>query len=521
MAKADIQTIVILGAGAGGLAAAIALGAAGYRVLVLEAAAGPGGKLRQVTAAGQVYDAGPTVLTMKWVFDGLLARCGLRLEDGLPLTRADVIARHYWEGGASLDLFADPAESRRAIADFAGADNEEGFRRFTEDSARVFALLRDSFIDAARPNPVSLSRRIGLHRPGALFALQPFTTLWSALGRYFPDPRLRQLFGRYATYCGSSPFLSPATLMLVAHVEQAGLWLVEGGMHALARHLAAIAEGLGVRFRYGEAVRAIHSDAAGQVVTGVEMESGQFVPASQVIYNGDAAALGGLLGQTPAPSRAGGRSRGRSLSALVVCGPAKPRGVELAHHTVFFSENYRDEFDAIFRDGRPPDDPTIYVCAQDRDAAGRLGEGHAAGEAERLYCLMNMPADGDRRLYQESDIEKCLTAMDRRLAANGLTAGRLRDAQIVTSPDRFAALYPGSGGALYGQASHGWMASFSRPGSRGPLQGLYLAGGSVHPGPGVPMAALSGKLAADLLMADMGSTSRSRLAATVGGMSMR
>ena len=210
-----------------------------------------------------------------------------------------------------------------------------------------------------------------------------------------------------------------------------------------------------------------------------------------------------------------------ALSALVVCGPAKPRGVPLAHHTVFFSENYRDEFEAIFRHGRPPDDPTIYLCAQDRDAAGRLADGYAAGEAERLYALMNMPADGDRHPYQESDVERCLTAMDRRLAANGLMAGRLPGAQIITSPDRFAVLYPGSGGALYGKASHGWMASFSRPGSRGPLRGLYLAGGSVHPGPGVPMAALSGKLAADALMADMGSTGRSRLAATAGGMSMR
>lgn len=515
MVKADTPKIVIVGAGAGGLAAAIALGAAGYRVLVLEAADGPGGKLRQVITAGQAYDAGPTVLTMKWVFDALLARCGVRLEDGLKLTRADVIARHYWKDGARLDLFADPSESRRAIGDFAGARNAEGFRRFTEDSARVFALLRDSFIDAARPNPVSLSTRIGLHRPGALFALQPFTTLWSALGRYFPDPRLRQLFGRYATYCGSSPFLSPATLMLVAHVEQDGLWLLEGGMHALARRLAAIAEGLGVTFRYGAAVRAIRADATGRAVTGVELESGQFIPASQVIYNGDAAALDGLLGRAVEPQPAG-----RSLSALVVCGPARPRGVPLAHHTVFFSDNYRDEFEAIFRHGRPPEDPTIYLCAQDRDAAGQLTTGEA-GEAERLYALMNMPADGDRRPYQESDIERCLTAMDRRLAANGLTAGRLPGAQIITSPDRFAALYPGSGGALYGRASHGWMASFSRPGSRGPLQGLYLAGGSVHPGPGVPMAALSGKLAADRLMADMGSTGRSRLAATAGGMSMR
>ena len=506
------------GAGMSGLSAAIVLAAAGLRVVVIEAAEAPGGKLRQVVVDGRAFDAGPTVLTMKWVFDELLARCGTSLADEVGLVGLDVIARHYWRGGARLDLFADVRESRRAISDFAGAREAAGFQRFTDDSARVYRLLERSFIDARRPNPVSLSARIGFDRPASLMALKPFSTLWSTLGSYFADPRLLQLFGRYATYCGSSPFQSPATLMLVAHVEQAGVWTVKGGMHALALRLCEIARNLGVDFHFGERVQTIETDASGTMVAGVTTNRQRHLRTGSVIYNGDFAALDGLLGRPQAARR---QDAQRSLSALVSCGFAVPEGVPLAHHSVFFSDDYEAEFSAIFKDGRPPADPTVYVCAQDRTAAGMVGEGIEEHAPERLYCLMNMPANGDIHAYRESEIDQCLSSMKRRLERNGLRVD-LRQAPLsITPPDQFHRLYPGTGGALYGRASHGWMASFQRPAARGPLRGLYLAGGSVHPGPGVPMAALSGKIAAEQLMKEMALHGRSRPAGTIGGMRTR
>lgn len=515
MSASTEDTVAVIGAGMAGLATAIRLAAAGYRVVVLEAQAEAGGKMRCVEVAGHGFDAGPTVLTMKWVFDALFHAAGLVTDDELTLVPSSVIARHYWRGGSRLDLHADLDETIREIDNFAGRREADGYRRFAVDSRRTFEVLKDSFIDASRPNPVSLSRRIGLSRPGDLLAIKPFATLWSALGSYFSDIRLRQLFGRYATYCGSSPYLSPATLMLVAHVEQEGVWTVHGGIRALAEKLTSIAVGLGVEFRYGDAVHEIILDPSRRAVSGVVTRTGRKLDARQIVYNGDIAALPRLMGVPPAdPNRVQAQ---RSLSALVSCSIAEPSGVPLAHHTVFFSDDYQGEFEAIFKRREPPADPTVYLCAQDRNAAGQLPAGHAG--PERIYALMNLPADGDRRRLHESEVSTCLKNMEQRLALNGLTLSTGPVPANVTTPDRFASLYPGTGGALYGVASHGWMASFARPGSQGPVPGLYLAGGSVHPGPGLPMAALSGKLAAEQVMADRPLTRRSPRVVITGGIS--
>jgi 1-hydroxycarotenoid 3,4-desaturase len=203
------------------------------RVTVLERQPRVGGKMRQLAPAGAAgIDAGPTVFTMRWIFEALFADAGRRLEDALDLVPADILARHAWRAGGRLDLFADVERSADAIADFAGPAEAQGYRDFVARSADMHRTLVGSFIAAERPSPLDLVRRVG--RLDALWRTQPWRTLWGALGQHFRDPRLRQLFARYATYTGCSPFLAPATLMLVAHVEQDGVWLVRGGMVRVA-----------------------------------------------------------------------------------------------------------------------------------------------------------------------------------------------------------------------------------------------------------------------------------------------
>ena len=507
--------MVVIGAGVGGLVSALLLACRGLQVTLVERAATPGGKMRRVMAGGAAVDAGPTVFTMRWVLEQIFEGAGASLSDSLRLTPLDVLARHAWGPDQRLDLFADATRSADAIAQFAGPREARRFLGFCAQARKVYDTLEGPYIRSERPSLLRMAADLGPRGLGVLAGLGPFASLWRSLARHFHDPRLRQLFGRYATYCGSSPFVAPATLMLVAQVEMDGVWAVEGGMLAVAQALASLAQRRGARLRYGQACEEVL--VRDGRASGVRLAGGETLQADSVVFNGDVAALSaGLLGPAATRAAAATAPASRSLSAMTWAINAPASGFPLVRHNVFFCADYAAEFRDIFKHGRLPRQGSVYVCAQDRDDSGA-----APGPPERLLCLVNAPATGDRGEFEPSEIEQCEQTHFALLRRCGLSIAKQADNTLLTTPAGFNRLFPATGGALYGQASRGWMDSFRRPSSTSRLPGLYLAGGSVHPGPGVPMAALSGQLAAATLMAHLDSTSPSRRVVISGGMSTR
>lgn len=509
---ADIRAVVV-GGGIAGLTAALRLAHQGLQVTLLERASHIGGKLRSEVVDGQAIDTGPTVFTMRWVFDELLQSVGADLDRELRLQRLPLLARHFWDDGSALDLHADQAASEAAVEAFAGADEAANFRRFCATTRALYDALETPFIRSQLAGVPRFMWRMGPRGLALLTGIGPLHTLWRSMERSFADPRLQQLFARYATYTGSSPWAAPATLALITQVEMDGVWSVEGGMPALAACLARLGQQHGVQIRLDSACRSIRQSAGR--VSGVELASGEVLAADVVVFNGDAAALRqGLLGAA-AQRAVPPVHQPRSLSAVTWSLLAQTKGRALDRHNLFFGRDYAQEFADIFGKARLPQDPTVYVCAQDR------GAGSVPAGRERLLCLVNAPALGDSasEALSPQAVQRCQERSLALLRTCGLEVELEPGKSVCTTPQQFHQRFPGTGGALYGQATHGWLSIFSRPGAVSRMAGLYLAGGSVHPGPGVPMAAMSGRLAAEAILASRALTRRSRPVATSGGTS--
>ena len=488
--------VAVIGAGMGGLVAAALLAARGRAVTVFDKAEGPGGKMRDVAVDGMRLGAGPALLTLRPLFEEIFAAAGDSLGARVTLRAEPLLGRHAWSDGARLDLPVDADQAADAIGAFAGSAALRGYRAFHERARRIHDALDAPFLRAPRPSALGLAGQTGLR---GLLGASPFGTLWDALGECFPDPRLRQVFARVATYVGSSPLKAPATLMLVAHVESQGLWAVEGGMARLAQALEAVAQVRGATFRYGAEVREIL--VTGGRASAIRLADGEVVRAGAVLVNADAAAIGaGRFGAEA--SRAVDRvpAERRSFSAITWALHARTQGMAPAAQTVVHADDPAAEYAELSYRARLPAVPTVTVWGHDRLA----GAAPPPDAPERLLVMVSAPARADLRPLPPDTIARCGEVAFDRLRRAGLSVERQPEAERVTTPDDFEALYPGTGGALYGPAAHGWQAAFNRPGARTKLPGLYLAGGSTHPGAGLSMAALSGRTAAAQVIGDMG-----------------
>ncbi|NWG16978.1 MAG: phytoene desaturase [Chloroflexi bacterium] len=488
-----VKPVVVVGAGVGGLSAAVRLAASGRRVVVMEKNADIGGKMGEVRADGFRWDTGPSVITMRHVVEELFASAGRRLDDYLKLLPIEPLTRYFYPDGTVLDLARDLPRTLEQISRLDERD-VEGYLAFLRYAARLHRVTGPVFIYDQPPTWRSVLRV----SPLDMLSVDAWRTMNGAIRGFVHSPHMRRLLGRFATYVGASPYHAPATLNVIAHVElNGGVWYPEGGIYAITRALGRLAAELGVEIRAGCGVEQIR--VADGAVRGVIVGDGGMIEADAVIANVDVTTTYEKL-LPDAPQREARLKRLKRLesscSGFIILLGVEGRHPRLAHHNIFFSADYRREFEDIFKKGIAPSEPTIYVAVTSKTTPGDAPE-----DGENWFVLVNAPPTGPA--YDWSSAGDYRDLVLSRLAGYGFDVrGRIRVERIITPAD-LERMTGARRGALYGASSNSPLAAFRRPHNRAPdVRGLYFAGGTAHPGGGVPMVMLSGRVAAGMVMDD-------------------
>lgn len=477
---------VVIGAGMGGLAAAVRLRSAGHEVTVLERNEVPGGKLADLVTQGYTFDLGPSLVTLPHVYDEVFRLAGTSLVEQVDLVRLDPQFHYHWPDGSALTV-PDGADATAAAFEAFSPGAGEAWRRFDARGRRIWDTSERTFFAGPMSDPLSLLRR--MRSPFDVVAIDPLRPLVRSAASHFDDPRLQQWVGRYATYSGSSPYRAPATLACIPHIEaRYGCWYPMGGVGRLRDALVEVARAMGIELRTGTDVAAVATD--GERVTGVDLAAGEHLAAEVVIANADAEHL--YLDLLPDPTALKRVRRAeRSTSGFVVCIGARGRTPGIGHHNVWFSSDYRAEFDQLAA-GRLADEPTVYACV-----SSVTDPSQAPPDAENWFLLVNTPpgVEVDRDTYTEVVLD--------RLRGHGIDLRPRAELIETSTPADLARRVRAPGGAIYGTSSDGRRAAFVRPANRGARTGLYLVGGSSHPGGGLPLVTTSARIVADLVADDL------------------
>jgi phytoene desaturase len=418
------------------------------------------------------------------------------MQDHIELERIEPLSEYVFADGSRFTYTTSMPEWLQTVRRIEPKDTD-GFLKFMELGARLFEVSKATFL-RRRPTDPPDARSIAAMRH------IPLRYGWGNYHRtvaaHFRSPYLRQLYDRYPTYVGSSPYLAPATLIVIPYIEYAfGGWYVKGGLYRIVEELVELARRAGVSLLLNSRVDGIERD--GRRVSGVRLEGGVRLAADIVVMNGDASLAPVLLGE---PGAAPLAAQERSLSGLVFLFGIKRALPEIAHHTIYFSADYQREFRELFDDRRFPDDPTVYV-----NVPSRTERSVVPGEGETLFVMANAPAnDGDG--WDEE-----MTGEARRRVFETLRRGGFPeiDEDIVVTdvwtPARIGARYAMPGGAIYGTHSHGWRRAFLRPPNKDARYGgLYYVGGSTHPGGGTPTVLLSAQITSELIEREYGRSRR-------------
>jgi phytoene desaturase len=491
LGRGQPKRVAVVGAGLGGLAAAALLAKAGYSVDVFDRLPYAGGKAGTRTLGAYRFDTGPSLFTMPWVFEGFFASLGERMADRLKTVPLEPICNYFWPDGTRLSSWADRKRFGAEVEAATGSTSTE-LNAYLDSAARVWDIAGNLFLRHSLHEASTYLSRKGLSSILRAPGIDPFRSLHQANTKAFRDPRMAQLFDRYATYNGSDPFRTPATMRIVPHVEYAwGGWAVEGGIVSVPRAIEGAARDAGARLNLGTRVDRILYD--GHRVTGISV-SGEKHCYDLVVSNADVLSTYRSLLDTPeAPEALAYGKLEPSSSGLVFLWGMKDTHPELQSHNIFFSGGYTREFADIFGGIGAPADPTVYV-----NITSRTSPEDAPAGGENWFVLVNASSNRGQD-WETIAVETRKAVLARLQAALGRDVSSSIEEEAVMTP---ADIERGTGstyGSLYGIASNDRFSAFFRhPNRSRRIKGLYFAGGSAHPGGGMPLAVLSGTIAAEL-----------------------
>lgn len=485
------KKIVVIGGGLGALSGAIRLARMGFKVQLFEQNDRLGGKMNERIIGQYRFDIGPSLLTMPFIVDDLFSGAGFERASFLDFVPIEPICRYFFPDGSVMDASAEVDKMVAAVEQLSPGEGE-AYAKFLAYAERIYRLTADIFLFTPIHETKKLIRWRYLPMLFKLHQIDSFRTVHQGVSSFFSDARLIQLFDRYATYNGSNPFQAPATLNIIPHVEYGlGGYYIKGGMYRLVETLEEVASSLGVEIhRSARVEKIIWRD---KQVRGV-LVNGGMVAADYVLCGADVVVTyNSLIDGAPAQRQKLNRLE-PSLSGMVFLWGVGQKHPELHQHNIIFSADYAAEFDQIFRDCRVPDDPTIYIAISSKADAQ-----HAPQHGENWFILLNMPylAAGQR---WEAETERMRQTVLEKLRTIGIDIANHIEAESVYTPEDFQQLYASNQGSIYGISSNSRNTAFKRPANRRrDIKGLYFAGGSVHPGGGVPLVLLSGKMAAELI----------------------
>jgi diapolycopene oxygenase len=488
-----VKKIVIIGGGLGGLSCAIRLAAHGCKVRLLEKEPELGGKLKKVVGGKYSFDMGPSTITMVDAFKEVFTAVGRRMEDYLQFYPVHPMTKNFFPDGSVVNLSQSIEEMEEQISQYSKEDASR-YRDFLKESEKLYTISQQQFLNRLLPTNRDL---FDFQLLKSFASIKPFTTLHQMLRNYFKHPNTLAMFGRYATYVGSSPYRAPAIFSMMASLEgQGGIYGVKGGTYSIVEAFEKLAGELGVDIKKNINVARIK--VVNKRVVGVETTDG-FFEADQVIANGDALAIyKNLIDEADRPSITNRRIDGMepSLSGFVMLLGMNKRIPILTHHNVFFSKNYKQEFTDIFEKKMIVEDPTIYICYSGYSQPELVGENNS-----NLFVLVNAPYTSSRVNWddrKESYFLKIITKLESRGLKDLI--GSIDFYQIMTPAD----LQERTGahrGAIYGTSSNSFQQAFFKLGNKSKdIEGLWFVGGSAHPGGGTPIVTKSGQLVAKAII---------------------